>query len=154
MTKVLVPLAEGCEELEAVTIIDLLRRAGIEVTTAGLNKGMITASRGVTIKPDTDLDSVLNDDYDMIVLPGGLPGAGLPNPSTFSSYPVPITWIMIQGSKIFYKKWRPVKNIPLLSVLHRKYLPMLACLMAKKPPVILVFSKTSNYPTPNSVKIL
>ncbi len=36
---------------------------------------MITASRGVTIEPDTDLDSVLNNDYDMIVLPGGLPGA-------------------------------------------------------------------------------
>ena len=75
MTRVLVPLAEGCEELEAITIVDLLRRAGIEVTTAGLNKGMITASRGVTIEPDTDLDSVLNNDYDMIVLPGGLPGA-------------------------------------------------------------------------------
>ena len=75
MPKVLVPLAQGCEELEAVTIIDLLRRAGIEVTSAGLDAGSITASRGVTLIPDTDLESALKGDYDMIVLPGGLPGA-------------------------------------------------------------------------------
>lgn len=73
--RVLVPLAQGCEELEAVTIIDLLRRAGIEVTSAGLNAGSVTASRGVTLIPDTDLESALKSDYDMIVLPGGLPGA-------------------------------------------------------------------------------
>ncbi len=73
--RVLVPLAQGCEELEAVTIIDLLRRAGIEVTSAGLDAGSVTASRGVTLIPDTDLESALKSDYDMIVLPGGLPGA-------------------------------------------------------------------------------
>ncbi len=73
--RVLVPLAQGCEELEAVTIIDLLRRAGIEVISAGLDTGSITASRGVTRIPDTDLESALKGDYDMIVLPGGLPGA-------------------------------------------------------------------------------
>ena len=73
--RVLVPLAQGCEELEAVTIIDLLRRAGIEVTSAGLNAGSVTASRGVTLIPDTDLESALKSDYDMIVLPGGLPGS-------------------------------------------------------------------------------
>jgi len=72
---VLVPLAQGCEELEAITIIDLLRRAGIEVTSAGLDVGSVTASRGVKIIPDTDLDSALKNNYDMIVLPGGLPGA-------------------------------------------------------------------------------
>ena len=75
MPKVLVPLAQGCEELEAVTIIDLLRRAKIDVTTAGLDKQTVTASRGVKLVPDTDLDSALKQDYDMIVLPGGLPGA-------------------------------------------------------------------------------
>jgi 4-methyl-5(b-hydroxyethyl)-thiazole monophosphate biosynthesis len=75
MPKVLVPLAQGCEELEAVTIIDLLRRAKIDVTTAGLDKQTITASRGVKLVPDTDLDSALKQEYDMIVLPGGLPGA-------------------------------------------------------------------------------
>ena len=73
--RVLVPLAQGCEELEAITIIDLLRRAGIEVISAGLDSENVTASRGVKLIPDNDLDSALKDDYDMIVLPGGLPGA-------------------------------------------------------------------------------
>ncbi len=73
--RVLVPLAQGCEELEAITIIDLLRRAGIEVISAGLDAENITASRGIKLIPDTDLKSALKDDYDMIVLPGGLPGA-------------------------------------------------------------------------------
>lgn len=75
MARVLIPLAQGCEELEAVTLIDLLRRAGIEVTTAGLDEKPITASRGVVLVADTTLDAVLAQDFDMIVLPGGLPGA-------------------------------------------------------------------------------
>jgi len=75
MASVLVPLAQGCEELEAITIIDLLRRAGVEVTSAGLDEKQVTASRGVVLVPDTDLDSALQKKYDMIVLPGGLPGA-------------------------------------------------------------------------------
>lgn len=75
MHKVLLPLAQGCEDLEAVTIIDLLRRAAITVVTAGLDTEPVTASRGTVIIPDTDLDTALKDDYDMVVLPGGLPGA-------------------------------------------------------------------------------
>jgi 4-methyl-5(b-hydroxyethyl)-thiazole monophosphate biosynthesis len=75
MARVLVPLAHGCEELEAVTIIDLLRRAGIEVVTAGLEPGPVRASRGTALVPDTTLDVVVDDDFDMVVLPGGLPGA-------------------------------------------------------------------------------
>jgi 4-methyl-5(b-hydroxyethyl)-thiazole monophosphate biosynthesis len=75
MPRVLVPLAQGCEELEAVTIIDLLRRAGIEVVSAGLAEGPVRASRGTVLVPDATLDSVAADDFDMIVLPGGLPGA-------------------------------------------------------------------------------
>ncbi len=75
MHKVLIPLAQGCEELEAVTIIDLLRRAEITVISAGLDSKPVTASRGTVIIPDTDLDTALQDDYDMVVLPGGLPGA-------------------------------------------------------------------------------
>ncbi len=75
MASVLVPLAEGCEELEAVTIIDLLVRGGIEVVTAGLEEGPVKASRGVTLLPDTTLDDALGREFDMVVLPGGGPGA-------------------------------------------------------------------------------
>ncbi|WP_126452112.1 DJ-1 family glyoxalase III [Sulfuriflexus mobilis] len=75
MATVLVPLAQGCEELEAVTIIDLLRRAGIEVISAGLDDQPVRASRGTVLIPDTDLDSALQQEFDMLVLPGGLPGA-------------------------------------------------------------------------------
>jgi 4-methyl-5(b-hydroxyethyl)-thiazole monophosphate biosynthesis len=75
MPRVLVPLAPGFEEIEAVTIVDLLRRAGIEVVTAGLAAGPVRASRGVVVIPDTTLDEVADDDFDMIALPGGLPGA-------------------------------------------------------------------------------
>jgi len=75
MATVLVPLAQGCEELEAVTIIDLLRRAGITVITAGLDTEPVKASRGTVLIPDTNLDAVMAQEFDMIVLPGGLPGA-------------------------------------------------------------------------------
>lgn len=75
MARTLVPLAQGCEELEAVTIIDLLRRAGIEVVTAGLTPGPVVASRGVTLVPDTTLAAVIDEPFDMVILPGGLPGA-------------------------------------------------------------------------------
>ena len=72
---VLVPLAQGCEELEAVTITDLLTRAGINVVTAGLDEQIVTASRGMKLVPDKQLEDVLDEAFDMIVLPGGLPGA-------------------------------------------------------------------------------
>lgn len=75
MTRALIPLAAGCEELEAVTLIDLLRRAGVEVVVAGLAPGPVTASRGTVLVPDTTLAAVAGQDFDLIVLPGGLPGA-------------------------------------------------------------------------------
>ncbi len=75
MPSVLVPLAQGCEELEAVTIIDLLRRAGVDVVAAGLEPGPITASRGVVLIADCPLDQVLDRDFQMVVLPGGAGGA-------------------------------------------------------------------------------
>src|SRR3989338_2607531 len=74
MPKVLVPLAQGCEEIEAVTVIDILRRAGVTVVSAGLDNQPVRASRGVVLVPDTSLDAVLNDSFDMIVLPGGQRG--------------------------------------------------------------------------------
>jgi 4-methyl-5(b-hydroxyethyl)-thiazole monophosphate biosynthesis len=75
MPTVLVPLAQGCEELEAVTVIDLLRRANITVVSAGLDEKPVKASRGVVLIPDTTLDSAMQQSFDMIVLPGGLPGS-------------------------------------------------------------------------------
>lgn len=75
MARVLVPLAPGFEDLEAVTIVDILRRANIEVVTAGLQPGLIQGARGTRVQPDTSLDSVLEADFDMIALPGGMPGA-------------------------------------------------------------------------------
>lgn len=75
MARVLVPLAHGCEELEAVTIIDLLVRAGVDVVSAGLESGPVTCSRGVVLIPKATLEAVLHESFDMIVLPGGGPGA-------------------------------------------------------------------------------
>ena len=75
MARILVPLAPGCEELEAVTVIDLLRRAGIDVVTAGLAAGPVRASRGVVLVPDTTLDAVQEQVFDLVVLPGGQPGS-------------------------------------------------------------------------------
>ena len=75
MSHVLVPLAQGCEELEAITITDLLVRAGISVTTCGLDERPVKASRGTTIIPDTSINDVMTETFDLIVLPGGLPGA-------------------------------------------------------------------------------
>ncbi len=72
--KVLVPLAPGFEEIEAITVIDILRRAGVEVITAGTTSQPITASRGTRHIPDCALDDVNAGDFDMIVLPGGQPG--------------------------------------------------------------------------------
>jgi len=75
MKRVLVPLAPGFEEIEAITVIDILRRAGVEVTVAGTQAGPIEASRKTKHLADCTLDDVKADDFDMIVLPGGLPGA-------------------------------------------------------------------------------
>lgn len=75
MPSVLIPLAEGCEEIEAVTMLDILRRAKVEVISAGLKPGIVKCSRGTQLVPDTHLDDAVHDAFDMIALPGGLPGA-------------------------------------------------------------------------------
>ena len=74
MKNVLVLFAEGSEELEAITIVNILRRAGVSVTLAGLNTGALRGSRGVMLMPDKSLDDVLHEEFDMVVLPGGQPG--------------------------------------------------------------------------------
>jgi 4-methyl-5(b-hydroxyethyl)-thiazole monophosphate biosynthesis len=76
MPKALVPLAQGCEEVEAVTIIDLLRRANIEVVSASLSPDPVICSRGVVLIADTTLEKAAEmEGFDIVILPGGLPGA-------------------------------------------------------------------------------
>ena len=70
MAQLIVLLADGFEEIEAITVIDLLRRADIEVTTAGLRKTEVTGGHGITVTADTTLKH-LPASYDGIVLPGG-----------------------------------------------------------------------------------
>ncbi|BBO69492.1 4-methyl-5(B-hydroxyethyl)-thiazole monophosphate biosynthesis protein [Desulfosarcina alkanivorans] len=73
---VLVPVADGTEELEAVAIIDVLRRAGAAVTVASVSGNrQITASRGTVIVADTLIEDCETIDFDLVVLPGGIPGA-------------------------------------------------------------------------------
>jgi len=74
MKTALIIFADGSEELEAVTVVNILRRAGISVTRAGLTAGALRGSRGVMLLPDTSLDAALTHSYDMVVLPGGQPG--------------------------------------------------------------------------------
>ena len=71
----LVLLAQGCEEMEAVTIIDVLRRANVEVVVAGLEAGPVTASRRTRILPDCTIEEAMSREYDMVARPGGMPGA-------------------------------------------------------------------------------
>jgi len=75
MKRALVPLAEGFEEIEAVTIIDVLRRAGIEVVTAALGDLEVMGAHGIALGSDRRLDDIRGEDFDAIVLPGGGPGA-------------------------------------------------------------------------------
>ena len=68
-------LANGFEEMEALAPVDLLRRAGVEVFTVGVGSDMIVSSHNISVKTGTTVDKiVLNDELEMIVLPGGMPG--------------------------------------------------------------------------------
>ena len=73
--RILVPLAEGFEEIEAITIIDILRRANLEVITASLTDNLdVKGGHNITVKADTILDKVINEDFDAISLAGGMGG--------------------------------------------------------------------------------
>ena len=75
MARVLVPFAEGVEEIECLAVVDILRRAGVEVVLASLDGQPVTGRSGVTIMADAALNDVADEDWDMVVLPGGLPNA-------------------------------------------------------------------------------
>ena len=69
-------LAEGFEEIEALTVIDLLRRAGIPVKTVSITTSLqVTGAHGVTVTCDLLFDNTLFKDAEWLILPGGMPGA-------------------------------------------------------------------------------
>ena len=72
MAKVLVPLADGFEEIEAVTVVDVLRRGGVEVVTASVHDRLeVRGAHGMKLGADRQFDEAQRDSYDAIVLPGG-----------------------------------------------------------------------------------
>ena len=74
MKKVLITLAPGFEEIESITVVDILRRAGARVDVAGTEPGPLEGSRGVKVVPDMLVSEVESGDYDLVVVPGGQPG--------------------------------------------------------------------------------
>jgi 4-methyl-5(b-hydroxyethyl)-thiazole monophosphate biosynthesis len=73
--KILVPVADGSEELEAVAIIDVLRRTDAHVTVASVDNLHVTASKGIRLVADSLIKDCGRETYDLIALPGGMPGA-------------------------------------------------------------------------------
>ncbi|HEL2584873.1 TPA: DJ-1/PfpI family protein [Streptococcus suis] len=74
MVKVAVLVAPGFEEGETLTIVDIIRRANIECELVGIDE-IVTGAHDITVKCDAVLDANLSGEYDMVVLPGGRPGA-------------------------------------------------------------------------------
>lgn len=75
MPNIIIPVSNGFEEIEAITIIDVCRRANIKVTIASVEDLQTTGAHGIKIIADTTIENINCDDFDMIVLPGGLPNA-------------------------------------------------------------------------------
>lgn len=88
MPNALVIFSPGFEEIEAITIVDLLRRAGIDVTSAGLGSNKITGSHNITVMADIELKKVNHNKYDILILPGGQPGT-----NNMKSNPTILNWI-------------------------------------------------------------
>ena len=79
MASVLIPLAEGFEEVEAVALVDVMRRGGIDVRIAYIDESLghgkvVTGANGIGVKADTAIKNVISEDFDMMVLPGGWGG--------------------------------------------------------------------------------
>ena len=75
MASVLLPLSKGFEEVEAVSLIDVLRRGGVEVRIAYIDNELVLGANGITIKADTSINNIISEDFDMILLAGGLNNA-------------------------------------------------------------------------------
>ena len=74
LAKALVFLAPGFEEIEASTIVDILRRCGVEVTVTGLIPGLVEGSHGMKFGIDATIDAVSTTEFDAVICPGGAPG--------------------------------------------------------------------------------
>lgn len=74
MKKVVLFFADGTEEVEALTAVDLLRRAGVGVVIAGVGGRELTGSHGIKIQADLPAEEIRPSEFDMAVLPGGMPG--------------------------------------------------------------------------------
>lgn len=104
MTKptIAVFLAPGCEEIEALTVVDILYRAGITCDTVSVAEGrQVTSSHGVTVVADAHVSEADLDSYDMLVLPGGLPGT----PNLHACEP------LMEAVRSFAKAGRPLSAI-------------------------------------------
>eukprot|EP00011_Vannellida_sp_DIVA3-517-6-12_P009744 CAMPEP_0114622116 /NCGR_PEP_ID=MMETSP0168-20121206/9576_1 /TAXON_ID=95228 ORGANISM="Vannella sp., Strain DIVA3 517/6/12" /NCGR_SAMPLE_ID=MMETSP0168 /ASSEMBLY_ACC=CAM_ASM_000044 /LENGTH=188 /DNA_ID=CAMNT_0001833331 /DNA_START=8 /DNA_END=574 /DNA_ORIENTATION=+ len=72
----LVPIAAGSEEIEAITVVDSLRRADVAVTVAAVGGSkLVTCARGTRVEADALIEDVADQSFDLVYLPGGLPGA-------------------------------------------------------------------------------
>lgn len=74
MKRAVIVLTNGFEEIEALSVVDILRRCGIIVDVAGTEENIVEGAHGVKIVPDKHLNDVKIDDYDALILPGGAPG--------------------------------------------------------------------------------
>lgn len=73
--KVLVPIADGTEMIEALSIVDVFRRAGVQVDLASVSDKVITSSHNVKIESDKLITECVDEEYDLVAVPGGIPGA-------------------------------------------------------------------------------
>ncbi len=75
MAKILLPLAKGFEEVEAISLIDVMRRGGITVVTTHIeSENLVLGANGITVQADVSIENINTDDFDMMVLPGGWDG--------------------------------------------------------------------------------
>jgi 4-methyl-5(b-hydroxyethyl)-thiazole monophosphate biosynthesis len=79
MSKIVVPLGRGFEEIEAISIIDVCRRANIDVIIAGVEELMVEGAQGIVVQTNCMIDDVDSNSLDMIVLPGGWGGTDILN---------------------------------------------------------------------------
>ena len=75
MANILIPISNGFEEIEAISVIDICRRANIEVKIAAVEELLTVGAHNIKIQADCKIEDINSDDFDMIVLPGGLPNA-------------------------------------------------------------------------------